>query len=82
MAKLAISNKKTLDAFDQLKEVVWGYDFTWLANEANVCKATLYNWCEGKTKHPRFTTLVRVAKAVGYKLVLVKRGAPVLRIVK
>ena len=83
MAKaLVTSNKKEQDAFDTLKAIIWGYDFTWLANEAGVCKATLYQWCEGRTKHPRFTTLVKVAKAVGYKLTLVKSGSPVLKVVK
>lgn len=78
----AKSNKKETDAFDRLKDVISGYCFVWLANEADVCQATLYNWCGGKTKHPRFTTLVKVATALGYELTLVRHGAPVLKVVK
>lgn len=76
------SNKKETDAFNRLKDVISGYDFKWLAGEANVCAATLYKWCDGTIEHPRFTTLVKVATAVGYKLTLARHGAPVLTVVK
>ena len=83
MAKVAKKNLQASEknGYGQLKAIIWGYDFAWLANEAGVCKATLYNWCDGRTKHPRFTTLVKVAKVLGFELVLVKTGKPVLKLV-
>jgi len=74
MAKVAKKHLilNSVKAFDQLKELVWEYNIGYLAGAADVCQATLYNWCDGTTQHPRLTTVVKVAKAMGYEVTFVK----------
>lgn len=47
-------------------------DHTELAELAGVSKQTLHNWCFGKTMKPRIDTLTKVARALGYEIVLRK----------
>ena len=85
MAKVAKKHLvlNSVKAFDQLKELVWEYNIEYLAGAAGVCQATLYNWCDGTTQHPRLTTVVKVAKAMGYEVTFVKTGKkPHLKVVK
>jgi DNA-binding phage protein len=46
-----------------------------VAEEAGCHWTTLYNWCAGKTTHPRIDTLTKVAAALGFEIVL-KRTLP------
>lgn len=84
VAKLAKKHLllNSVKAFDRLKEMVWEYNIEYLANAANVCQATLYNWCDGTTQHPRLTTVVKVAKAMGYEVTFTRISKPVLKVVK
>lgn len=43
-----------------------------IADEAGICLATLYNWCHGTTFNPRLNTVIKVAKALGYEIQLVR----------
>lgn len=54
-----------------------------IAEEAEVHWTTLYNWTHGATINPHISTLARVARVLGYNIVL-KRAAriPKLRRVK
>lgn len=56
----------------------------YIADEAEVHWTTLYNWCAGKTTKPRIDTLSRVARAMGYEIVLKRAKAkpPKLRRIK
>lgn len=54
-----------------------------IAHEANVHWTTLYSWIAVRTFTPRIDTLSRVARALGYDIVLKRIGtkrAPVRRI--
>lgn len=83
MARTKHALKNEQGVFDQLKAIIWEYNFDYLAAASGVCRATLYNWCDGRTKLPRLDTLVKVAKVVGYKIILVKADKKShLRIVK
>lgn len=55
-----------------------------IALEASVHYTTLYNWTSFKTVAPRISTLVRVARVLGYDIALVRLAAkaPRLRRVK
>ena len=41
-----------------------------IAEEAGCSWVTLYNWCSGKTTHPRIDTLTNVGRALGFQIVL------------
>jgi DNA-binding phage protein len=58
--------------FNQLKDVLSGYNLESVAESAGCAHGTLYNWMTGKTKSPRLCTIVKVAKAVGCRLTLSK----------
>jgi hypothetical protein len=60
------------DVFDEIKDIIWPYNFDWLAYRAKCCPATLYFWCDGTTKYPRLETVIKVLNAIDYKLVPVK----------
>lgn len=49
-----------------------------IAEEAEVCLATLYNWCYGTTFNPHLNTVMRVARAMGYE-VRFEKAKPNLR---
>lgn len=44
-----------------------------LAKQADVSTQTLYNWMHKSVTYPRLSTVIKVAKALGYKVRLVKR---------
>lgn len=48
------------------------YQWTWeqLASHANVCYLTVYNLGERQTRYPRYHTVYKLAKAVGWKLIV------------
>ena len=56
--------------FEDLKAQVRLYDVRSLAQSAGVAPSTLYFWLTGRTKRPHLPTVVSVARAVGYALVL------------
>ena len=58
------------DAFGELKEALNDYDIESVASAADVHVTTLYHWLDGRTTGPRITTMQKVAKAIGYKIVL------------
>lgn len=43
-----------------------------IADDAQICIATLHNWCHGNTYNPHLNTVLRVAKALGYEIHLTK----------
>lgn len=55
-----------------------------IAEEAEVHWTTIYNWCAFKTVAPRIDTLARVARAMGYDIVLKRARSPkaILRRIK
>lgn len=52
-----------------------------LAEAAQVSIGTLYLWKSGVTTRPRIDTLTKVARIMGYDLVLRRRRRPTLRTV-
>lgn len=60
------------DEFERLCNVVRRHDLRTLAKSAGVAQSTLWYWVEGVTQAPRLTTLAKVAKAVGFRIKLVK----------
>lgn len=79
----AVKSKESINdgVFAELKSVLAGYDLVSVAESAGCAHSTLYNWMVGKTKSPRLCTIIHVAKAVGFKVQLVKTGV-VLQVVK
>jgi DNA-binding phage protein len=67
-------------AFEDLKKRLLMYDLDTVARTSKVNKQTLNNWLNGTTKGPRLTTLIKVSKALGYKLVF-QRSTTRLRLV-
>ena len=69
---MALPRRKTTpnSAFGELKEALNDYDIKSVADASGVHVMTLYHWLDGRTKGPRFTTMEKVAKVVGYKIVL------------
>lgn len=45
-----------------------------LADDAGISRATLWAWGELRVWSPHLTTIVKVARALGYKLMLVKNS--------
>lgn len=58
--------------FEKLCTVIRSQDINRVAKRAKVAPATLYFWLDGTTTGPRLTTLVKVARAVGYDIKLQK----------
>lgn len=54
----------------------------WVAQQAEVCPATVYNWLNGDTLTPRIDTLCKVAKVMGYEIVLKRVKGYKLKAVK
>jgi hypothetical protein len=54
------------------EEAANSFKWTWeqLANHAGVCHLTVYNLGERQTRYPRYHTVYKLAKAVGWKLVV------------
>lgn len=50
-----------------------------IAETAGISAVTLYFWVSGKTTHPRLSTLVPVADALGYDVTLTRRKAVLRR---
>lgn len=73
--KVQLNKDSEFDLFLELIEILTPLDLAAVANEAGVCYGTLWQWLYGSTTKPRLDTLVKVAGAVGYDLVLV-RSAP------
>ena len=69
-----------LQLLDVLGEPDWP-ELERIAEVAGVSPHTIYNWCYGPVLSPHLRTIVAVASAVGYDLVL-KKKAPKLRVVK
>ena len=69
--------------FNEIKDLMAGYHTVWLAETARVSPCTLYNWLDGTTRFPRLDTIFKVARAMGYDIVLQKRsGHRTLKAVK
>ena len=83
---LHIDDSDRLVIFEDLKGILEDYNPAWIEQESGVSNQTIYNWLAGKTKKPRLDTITKVARAVGYELVLQKtrqvKGQPRLRLVK
>lgn len=72
----AQSNKTRTQMFLDLVGIlsnIHGQELLDIADEACVAPATLYFWVSGYVTHPRLSTLVRVADALGYDITLQKR---------
>jgi DNA-binding phage protein len=85
-SKIVVS-EEDLKIFEEVKKELAEYNIQWVSDESNVSTATLYFWLDGTTTQPRFTTVVKVARALGMSLVLQRHGTTVktrrhLRIVK
>ena len=77
-----LNEQDQAEVFEQLKDIMRGYNVEDVAYNAEVAPSTIYFWLEGKTRFPRLNTIIKVAYALGYELKLVKRtGKPKLRIV-
>jgi len=61
---------KTFKVFLEIIGLLWEYELPGLAKEAEVSQSTLYNWMHGKVHAPRLDTLTKVAKVLGYEIVL------------
>jgi len=71
------------EVFEDIKAELRGYNVDWVSDHAGVSKAAIYFWLDGTTRQPRLSTIVKVAKALGYRVVLAKiKGRGGLRIVK
>ena len=53
-----------------------------IAEAAEVCPQTLHNWIWGDTMNPHINTLVKVAGAMGFNIVLARRKGNVVRLRK
>lgn len=63
------------DLFLAVLECLWRYNDAEkrvIAMDAGCHWVTLYNWCSGQTTHPRIDTLTNVARALGFKIKLVR----------
>ena len=72
---MTVAKQKTkpdlqIDVFEDLKAELELYNPMWVAAEAGVHFSTLYNWLSGTTKRPQLPTIVKVATALGFTLVL------------
>lgn len=63
-----------IEMFEDVKAEMADTNFEWLANRSGVSQPTLYNWHNGKTKRPQLGTFLKVAKALGFEVHLVKAG--------
>ncbi len=71
------------EVFEQIKDELKSYNIGWVSEAAGVVPSTLYFWLDGQTRYPRLSTIVKVAKTLGYRLELAKiKGRGKLRIVK
>ena len=73
------------ELFMQIIGMLWGYNdagLCELAEAANCHWTTLYKWKSGGTMTPRLDKIAAVALAMGYDIVLKKRGKPTLRMIK
>ena len=71
--------------FIELISYIGRADIRRLAEDAGVAQATIYHWMTGETQTPRIDTLTKVARALGYSIVLKRDRAltrPTLRRVK
>lgn len=53
----------------------------WLSEQSGVYQATIYFWLDGTTYAPRISTLVAVAEALGFDIVLQRKTGRRLRAV-
>lgn len=86
LAKI-IPVKEQISLFEEVKDILDGYNIQSVSDTSGVATATLYFWLDGTTRLPRLDTVIRVADALGYELVLVpkeKKGKkrPHLRVIK
>ena len=70
------------EVFNEIKDLMMGYNTVWLADTARVSHATLYKWMDGTTRFPRLDTIFKVARAMGYDIVLQKRAGKHLKAVR
>jgi len=57
----------------------WG-GMVLLAEEAGVTAQTLWNWAYGTTQNPYLRNIIKVARALGYEVTLVRRRTPATKI--
>lgn len=63
------------ELFLAVLDCLWRYNDAekrWVAEQAGCSWVTLYNWCSGKTTHPRIDTLTNVGRALGFNIRLVR----------
>lgn len=63
-----------LEVFDELKDILNGYNIQSVSDVSGVAVCTLYFWLDGTTRKPRLDTVIKVATALGYELRMVLIG--------
>lgn len=63
---------QSIKLFEDLKGELRNWNVDSVAKEAEVAPSTIYFWLDGRTKKPRLDTIVKVSKAIGFELRLVK----------
>lgn len=81
--RIAVNEVQRNKLFIELCELLQGWNIISVANAAEVSPTTIYYWLDGTVNLPRLDTIVKVAEAIGYELVLspIERS-PKLTIVK
>lgn len=74
---MALAHKRMVDAsqfrvFNELKGELMKWNIAYVEEVSGVTNVTLYNWLNGKTLYPRIDTLTKVARVLGYEIVLKK----------
>lgn len=82
--KQLVSEEAHTAIFEQLKDILRGWNIESVADAAGIAVSTQYNWLEGKVQKPRLDTICKVASVVGYELTLTKVIAigPKLSVIK
>jgi len=69
-----------MKAFEELKDILKNYNLETVADVAGVHFTTLYNWLSGKTKNPHLRTFIKVAKAMGFEVMLRREQVSMRRV--
>lgn len=70
------SNDDLIEIFEDIKGMLNAYNLCSVAFSAGVAVSTVYNWHNGKTKAPRISTFIKVARALGYEVKLIHGDTP------
>ncbi len=63
-------NRAVFAVFEELKDLLAEYDLKSVSDTSGISLSTLYLWVDGKVRFPHLRTIVRVAEALGYEVVL------------